>query len=78
MKAYDGLPKDHFNGKSRSKGRRKGKCLGCNKFGHYAGTHHLMMITIIPGTSSMIRGMTGNVGHQGNNRLFKEGKEPQL
>ena len=30
------------------------------------GTHHLMMITIIPGTSSMIRGMTGNAGHQRN------------
>ena len=32
-----------------------------------ARTHHLMMITIIPGTSSMIEGMTGNAGHQGNN-----------
>ena len=30
------------------------------------GTHHLMMITIIQGTSSMIEGMTGNAGHQGN------------
>ncbi len=43
-----------------------------------AGTHHLMMITIIPGTSSMIEGMTGNAGHQGNSRLFKESKEPQV
>ena len=29
-------------------------------------THLLMKITIILGTSSMIKGMTGNVGHQGN------------
>ena len=43
-----------------------------------AGTHHLMMITIIPGTSSMIKGMTGNAGHQGNDRLFIESKEPQV
>ena len=42
------------------------------------GTHHLMMIPIIPGTSSMIRGMTGNAGHQGNDRLFRESKEPQV
>ena len=42
------------------------------------GTHHLMMIEIIPGTSSMIRGMTGNVGHQGNDQLFKESKELQV
>ena len=41
-----------------------------------AGTHHLMKKTIIPGTSSMIKGMTGNVGHQGNSRLFEESKEP--
>ena len=40
------------------------------------GTHYLTMITIIPGTSSMIGGMTGNAGHQGNGRLFKESKEP--
>ena len=32
---FDGLPKDHFNGNSKSKGGRKGRCLGCNKFGHY-------------------------------------------
>ena len=31
-----------------------------------ADTHLLMKITIIPGTSSMIKGMTGNAGHQGN------------
>jgi len=31
-----------------------------------AGTHHLMKKTMIPGTSSMIEGMTGNAGHQGN------------
>ena len=31
-----------------------------------AETHLLMKITIIPGTSSMIKGMTGNAGHQGN------------
>ena len=43
-----------------------------------AGTHHLMMITIIPGTSSMIKGMTGNAGHQGNGRLFIESKKPQV
>jgi len=38
------------------------------------GTHHLMMITIIPGTSSMIKGMTGNARHQGNGQLFIESK----
>ncbi len=42
------------------------------------GTHHLMMITIIPGTFSIIGGMIGNAGHQGNGRLFKESKEPQV
>ena len=42
-----------------------------------AGTHLLMKITIIPGTSSMIKGMTGNAGHQGNGRLFHESKKPQ-
>jgi len=31
-----------------------------------AKTHLLMKITIIPETSSMIKGMTGNAGHQGN------------
>ena len=31
-----------------------------------AETHLLMKITIIPGTSSMIKRMTGNAGHQGN------------
>ena len=36
MKVSDGLPKDQFIGKSGSKGGRKDKCLGCNKFGHYA------------------------------------------
>lgn len=41
-----------------------------------AETHLLMKITIIPGTSSMIRGMISNAGHQGNGRLFKESKEP--
>ena len=41
------------------------------------GTHHLMMITIIPGTISMIRGMTGNAGHQGNDRLFKKARDPR-
>ena len=41
-----------------------------------AGTHHFMMITIIPGTSSMIRGMIGNAGHKGNNRLFKKARNP--
>ena len=41
-----------------------------------AETHLLMKITIIPWTSSMIKGMTGNAGHQGNGRLFKESKEP--
>ena len=42
-----------------------------------AWTHHLMMTTIIPGISSMIKGMTDNAGHQGNDRLFIESKEPQ-
>jgi len=42
-----------------------------------AETHLLMKITIIPRTSSMIKGMTGNAGHQGNGPLFKESKEPQ-
>ena len=42
-----------------------------------AKTHLLMKITIIPGTYSMIKGMTGNAGHQGNGRLFKESKESQ-
>ena len=42
-----------------------------------AETHLLMKITIIPGTSSMIKRMTGNAGHQGNGRLFHESKEPQ-
>ena len=42
-------------------------------------THLLMKITIISGTSSMIKGMTGNAGHQGNGRLFKKkSKEPQV
>ena len=31
-----------------------------------AETHLLMKITIIPGTSSMIRGMISNAGHQEN------------
>ena len=35
--AFDGLPKDHFIGKTGSQGRRKGRCLVCNNFGHYAG-----------------------------------------
>jgi len=43
-----------------------------------AGTHQWMMITIIPWTSLMIRGMTCNAGHQGNGRLFIESKEPQV
>ena len=42
-----------------------------------AETHLLTKITIIPGTSSMIKGMTSNAGHQGNGRLFKESKEPR-
>src|ERR1700686_5117690 len=42
-----------------------------------SGRHHLMMITIILGTSSMIKVMTSNAGHQGNGRLFIESKEPQ-
>ena len=42
-----------------------------------ARSHLLMKITIIPGTSSMIKRMTGNAGHQGNGRLFHESKEPQ-
>ena len=40
------------------------------------GTHHLMMITIIRGTSSMISEMTANAGHQGNGRLFKKARNP--
>ncbi len=36
------------------------------------GTHHLMMITIIPKTSSMIERMTSNAGHQGNEGVIKE------
>ena len=43
-----------------------------------AKTHLLMKITIIPRTSSMIKGMTGNASHQGNGRLFKESKEPRI
>jgi len=35
VKAFDGLPKDHFNGKSGTKGGRKGKFLSYNKFSHY-------------------------------------------
>jgi len=31
-----GLPNDHFIGKFRSKGGKKGRCLVCNKFNHYA------------------------------------------
>ena len=42
------------------------------------GKHHLMMITIIPGTSSMIKGMTGNAGREGNDRFFRESKEPRV
>ena len=42
-----------------------------------AETHLLMKITIIPGTSSIIKGMTGNAGHQGNDQLFKEIREPR-
>jgi len=41
-----------------------------------AGTHLLMKITIIPGTSSIIKGMTGNAGHQGSGRLLHESKKP--
>lgn len=46
-----------------TKGGRKDIFLPCNKFCHYVGsvriegTHHLMMIKIIPGVSSMIIGM---------------------
>jgi len=29
-------PKDHFNGKSGSKGENKDRCLVCNEFGCYA------------------------------------------
>ena len=36
METSDGLPKDHFNEKSRSKGGRKDKYFVCNKLGHYA------------------------------------------
>ena len=42
-----------------------------------AKTHLLMKITIIPGTSSMIKGMTGNASHQGNSRLFKKARNPR-
>ena len=42
-----------------------------------AGTHLLMKITIIPRTSSIIKGMTDNAGHQGSGRLLHESKEPQ-
>jgi len=42
-----------------------------------AGTHHLMMITIILGTSSMIKGMIGNAVHEGNGLLFRESKDPR-
>ena len=41
-----------------------------------AGTHLLMKITIIPGTPSTIKGMTGNADHQSNGRLFHESKKP--
>ena len=41
------------------------------------GTHLLMKTTIIPGTSSMIEGMTVNVGHQGNDWLFKKARNPR-
>jgi len=36
-----------------------------------------MKITIILGTSSMIKGMTGNVGHQGNGHLFNKARNPR-
>jgi len=42
-----------------------------------AGTHLLMKITIILVTSSMIEGMIGNAGHQGNDRLFKKASNPR-
>ena len=42
-----------------------------------AETHLVMKITIIPGTSAMIDGMTGNAGHQGNGRLFKKARNPR-
>jgi len=84
VEVSDGLLKDHFIGKLRSKGGRKGRCLDCNKFGHHAkecpkgrdtsldeDNNHSMW------TSSMIKGMTGNAGNEGNGRLFKESKEPQ-
>jgi len=36
VEVSDGLHEDHFIGKFRSEDGRKGGCLGCNKFGHYA------------------------------------------
>ena len=72
MKASDGLPKDHFNGKSGSKGGRKGRCLACNKFSDYAKECLDGRDTSLDDdnnhsrTSSMIGGMIGNAGHLGN------------
>lgn len=43
-----------------------------------AETHLLMKITIIPGTSSIIKGMTGNASHQGNGRLFQKARNPKI
>ena len=60
--------KDHFIGKFRSKGGRKGGCLVeisstvMRRSVRMPETHLLMKITIIPGTSSMIKRMTGNAG----------------
>ena len=36
------------------------------------GTHHLMMITIIPGAPSMIEGMTGTMGKGKGMQVIKE------
>ena len=41
-----------------------------------AKTHRLIKITMILGTSSIIKGMNGNASHQGNGRLFHESKKP--
>eukprot|EP00253_Pinus_taeda_P014689 PITA_14689 len=77
-------PKGHFNGKPGSKGGRKGRCFVCNKFGHYVRecpnrrTHHMMMITIIPGATSTttIKGMVGSMAKEKGMRNIKEMVNP--
>jgi len=82
-----GLPKGHFNGKSGSKGGRKGRCLGCNKFGHFArecpnrkdtshdNDHNHSKGIFNDQTYDRYNGkVKRNARHHGNGRLFKKAR----